>query len=86
MSSNWYYEGNNLIKKIYSVEAKSIPISYKWYVQLKDGLILDIFSNLLEELESKFNEEEIEKIKEAKENIRILKSRKLSLLDSINQL
>jgi hypothetical protein len=84
MSSEWFYEGNKTIKKIYSLALFSIPPTFKWYVQLKDGLILDLNSDLINEL--RLSEEELLKIVEAKENARILASKKTSLLTSLDLL
>jgi hypothetical protein len=84
MSSEWFYEGNKTIKKIYSLPLYSIPPTFKWYVQLKDGLILDLNSYLINEL--RLSEEEQLKIQEAKENARILASKKTNLLTSLDLL
>jgi len=84
MSSEWFYEGNKTIKKIYSLALYSIPPTFKWYVQLKDGLILDLNSYLINEL--RLSEEEQLKIEEAKENARILASKKTNLLTSLDLL
>jgi len=84
MSSEWFYEGNKTIKKIYSLALYSIPPTFKWYVQLKDGLILDLNSYLINEL--RLSEEEQLKIVEAKENARILASKKTNLLTSLDLL
>jgi len=84
MSSEWFYEGNKTIKKIYSVALYSIPPTFKWYVQLKDGLILDLNSDLINEL--RLSEEEQLKIQEAKENARILANKKTNLLTSLDLL
>ena len=84
MSSEWFYEGNKTIKKIYSLALYSIPPTFKWYIQLKDGLILDLNSYLINELI--LSEEEYKKIEEAKENARILASKKTNLLTSLDLL
>lgn len=84
MSSNWFYEGNNKIKKIYSIKINSIPVSYRWNIELNDGLILDLFSDLVEEL--KLTDKEIIKIKEATENAKKLLNKKFNLLVSIDEL
>lgn len=84
MSSEWFYEGNKTIKKIYSLALYSIPPTFKWYVQLKDGLILDLNSYLINELI--LSEEEYKKLKEAKENARNLASKKTNLLTSLDLL
>jgi len=84
MSSEWFYEGNKTIKKIYSIALYSIPPTFKWYVQLKDGLILDLNSYLINEL--RLSEEEQLKIEEAKENAIILASKKTNLLTSLDLL
>jgi len=84
MSSEWFYEGNKTIKKIYSIALYSLPPTFKWYIQLKDGLILDLNSHLINELI--LSEEEQLKIQEAKENARILANKKTSLLTSLDLL
>jgi hypothetical protein len=84
MSSEWFYEGNKTIKKIYSLALYSIPPTFKWYVQLKDGLILDLNSDLIIQL--RLSEEEQLKVQEAKENARILASKKTNLLTSLDLL
>lgn len=84
MSSEWFYEGNKTIKKIYSLALYSIPATFKWYIQLKDGLILDLNSYLINELI--LSEDEYKKIEEAKENARILASKKTNLLTSLDLL
>ena len=84
MSSEWFYEGNKIIKKIYSIALYSIPPTFKWYIQLKDGLILDLNSHLINELI--LSDEELLKIQEAKENARILASKKNNLLSSLDLL
>ena len=84
MSSEWFYEGNKTIKKIYSLALYSIPPTFKWYVQLKDGLILDLNSYLINELI--LSEEEYKKLEEARENARILASKKTNLLTSLDLL
>lgn len=84
MSSEWFYEGNKTIKKIYSLALYSIPPTFKWYVQLKDGLILDLNSYLINELI--LSEEEYKKLKEAKENARNLANKKTNLLTSLDLL
>jgi hypothetical protein len=84
MSSEWFYEGNKTIKKIYSLALYSIPPTFKWYVQLKDGLILDLNSYLINELI--LSEEEYKKLEEAKENARNLANKKTNLLTSLDLL
>jgi hypothetical protein len=84
MSSEWFYEGNKTIKKIYSLALYSIPPTFKWYVQLKDGLILDLNSYLINELI--LSEDEYKKLEEAKENARNLASKKTNLLTSLDLL
>jgi hypothetical protein len=84
MSSEWFYEGNKTIKKIYSLALYSIPPTFKWYVQLKDGLILDLDSYLIKELI--LSEKEKLKIEEAKENAKILATKRMNLLTSLDLL
>jgi len=66
MTSEWRYDGNGIIKKIYSTPMNTDPIKYRWIVVLQNDLHIRLDDPLINELD--LNADEKIKVEEAKIN------------------